>query len=82
MRATGTVTCPQAGCLPFSLLTHSRFYSLNKHISLPCAWHPVAQDSRVSAVVPRSSRVCEPGIPVQRLLMVPLGTRGTTGGVG
>lgn len=34
--ATGTITCPQAGCLPFSLLTHSRFYSLNKHFSALC----------------------------------------------
>lgn len=79
MRATGTVTCPQAGRLPFYLLTHSRFYSLNKHTSLPCAWHHVDQDSRVSAVVPRS---CELGIPVQRLLMMPLGTGGPTGGDG
>ena len=32
MRATGTVPCPQAGRLLFSLRTYSGFYSLNKRV--------------------------------------------------
>lgn len=88
MRATGTNTYPQAGRLLFSLPTHSGFYSLNKRV-LPfsalclasCGLREPGLSGGSQELTGLWTGNCSEH-PLQRPLLLPLGTGGARGAGG